>query len=312
MAISVGGAIGAGFNLVARRPMAVFAWGLLVNVGVFVLVALMIGVVGMSMFGAFAHYTPGSPPSEAEAMQMLNAIWPIFLVLMVGSLFINAVVQAAVIRSVLRPEDRGFASIRIGVEEGVMVLLYLVYFLFFILAYIAFFIVVIACGILSKAVGGFLGGTLAFLITTASVFGLFWIGTRFALAGPMSFADRRVRFFAAWELTRGEGWRLYGLAWLIFLIALGMFIAYYIVSTIISLVVLGAGAVSLGALAGAPGSAQNPAALMAMWPVLLIWFLFTLALGSAFTGLISAVAQAPWAEAYRQLKGSPDVAATFS
>jgi hypothetical protein len=74
-----------------------------------------------------------------------------------------------------------------------------------------------------------------------------------------------------------------------------------------------AGVASMAAAAGGPqGLAQNPAALVAMWPMLVLMFLIYMVFASAFIGGSQAIVMAPWAEAYRQLRGSPDVAATFS
>jgi hypothetical protein len=102
---------------------------------------------------------------------------------------------------------------------------------------------------------------------------------------------------------------MFGLAWLMGLIAVGMVIAYYILSLILSVVLIGVGAASAGAMAN---GAQNPGALAAMWPMLALFFVVYLVFASAFIGAFQAVLQAPWAEAYRQLRGSPDVSATFS
>jgi hypothetical protein len=314
VAISVGGAVGAGFGLIGRRPWAVLGWGVFAYLAFFLLSIVAIVVFGLSMFAAVPTLmTPGATPSPQDVVRLMGAIWPMFLIFTIGQLVIGAILQGAVYRSVLRPDDRAFFSIRIGVEEVVLFLLYLVFVVFMIVAYIAFVVAVIAAGFAGHAIGGIGGGLVTFLLVLASFMALLWVATRFALAGPMSFAERRVRFFGAWALSRGEGWRLFGLAWLIGLILFGLAILFYIVLLIVVLIVGVAGFASAAASAGgAQGLAQNPAALMAMWPMLALMFVIYLVFASAFIGGTQAIFLAPWAEAYRQLRGSPDVAATFS
>jgi len=38
----------------------------------------------------------------------------------------------------------------------------------------------------------------------------------------------------------------------------------------------------------------------------------TFILGAAFNGVFQAIVQGPWAEVYREMRGSPEVASTFA
>ena len=311
MALSIGTAVGSGFNLIGRRPLAVIGWGFFVSLAALVFVVLLFVGAGA---GTLTQLRPGGDPTaQAQAMARFFAtIWPLFLLFIIGLLFVNAMVQGAVFRSVLQPDVRGFASIRLGAEEVQLFLLFLVFFVFAIVCEVASIVVIGIFSLVGRAIGGGGGVAITVLLCVAYLFALSWFVVRFSLAAPMTFSEKRVRFFGSWEATRGEGWRLYGMAWLLALIMLGCVIAYYILSLIVGLVFVGMGMAAVGGLAGGfQNLAQNPGAIGGAWPILLIYGLVSIVFGAAFTGGTQAILQAPFADAYRQLKG-PDAAATFS
>jgi hypothetical protein len=41
---------------------------------------------------------------------------------------------------------------------------------------------------------------------------LIWLALRLSMAAPMTFADNQFRLFESWTLTKGQGWRLLGVA----------------------------------------------------------------------------------------------------
>jgi hypothetical protein len=70
--ISVGSAIGAGFELIGKRPLTVLTWGL-VRVG---LVAVILALYAPTLIGVFAEIAAksqtGLKPSEADMQQMMS------------------------------------------------------------------------------------------------------------------------------------------------------------------------------------------------------------------------------------------------
>jgi hypothetical protein len=312
MAMSVGEAVGSGFTLVARRPWAVIGWGFFIYLAMVVLVIVVFAVGGAA---TFAQLRPGTDPTaEAQAVGHLFAtLWPMFLLFVLALLFVSAIVQAAVYRSVLEPDNRAYGSLRVGNQEAALFLLFLVFFLVAIACEVASLIVFVVLGLIGRAAGGgFAGGALVALLAIAWLLFLSYVLVRFSLAGPMTFVERRVRFFGSWEASRGEGMRLWGLFWVIVLVAFGCVIAYYILSLILGLVFVGMGMAAVGATGGLANLASNPGAFGASAPVFILYFLISIILGALFTGGMQAVLQAPFADAYRQLKGPPDVARTFS
>ena len=116
---SIGTSIGDGFGLVTGRPLSVFVWGLLLLapvIGCFALVLPMMGQVLASMPAAEA----ASTADEAFTEQMFAATMQFQLASMlinVCQLVLAAIVYTAVFRAVLRPAERGFFSLRLGMDE---------------------------------------------------------------------------------------------------------------------------------------------------------------------------------------------------
>jgi hypothetical protein len=312
MAISVGSAVGAGFQLIGRRPLAVVGWGFFSYFAILLLFALGMAIVGLPVLAKFSALNGQTPdPTQAREMMLgiLVAMWPALAIALVGALFVSAMVQGAVIRSILEPTERRFASLRFGRAEGALLLLGLVYVLVFILAAVVSVLAIAAFVAIGHAIHGIAGGLVAFIACLAYAVGFMWLALRFALAAPLTYTAGAVRFFSSWSLTRGEGWRLFGLAWLMVAVWIGVTLAYSIVSGIVNLVFAGA---AMASVLGASGGAPNPALLASHWPILLLGYLPSLLMGAAFNGVMQAIAQGPWVDVYRQLKGSPDVAATFA
>ncbi len=311
MAISIGSAVGAGFNLIGRRPLSVIAWGFFLYLSIAVLLAIGALILGGGVLGRVLQSSATADPSLAgqAALGWLASFWPALLVVIAGALVSGAMVQGAVYRSILTPDAKTFFSLRFGAQERALVLLDVTVLLALILAYLVA-AAIVAGGVYGLTrIHGWVGVLLAVIFVICSVLAFMWVALRFALAAPMTFAEGRVRFFGSWALTRGHGWSLFGLAWLMLLVLLGVGIGYAIVSNIVSALFAVGVFASIAANAAAAHdphffSDHGAALLAALTPS----FIF----GAVFQGLVQAIAHGPWIEAYRQLTGAPDVAQTFS
>src|SRR5580658_3700597 len=288
MAISVGTAVGAGFGLIGRRPLSVIAWGFFNYLATMVLIIVAFAVVGVPLLLRIVALRGEVQTDPTEAA---------LIVVMVGGLFINAVSMGAIFRSVLMPEDRGFASLRLSGREGALVLLQLLYIPIFIAVYIASLILIGALAFAGHQIGGAIGGLLIFIGCLAYLGGLIWLAVRFSMAAPMTFANSSVRFFSSWTVTKGEGGRLFGMALLLVLIVIGVFVAYVIISSVIGGAFMAGAMSSIMHDAGQGGGVPDPSALIARLPVLFLSFIPTLIMGAAFQGGMLASVQGPWAEA---------------
>jgi hypothetical protein len=311
VAISIGSAVGAGFSLIGRRPVSVISWGFFLYFSILILFAIGFLIVGIPVIGKLSELGQNPDPSQVSqvVLQFLIMIWPALLFVVIGGWVLGAMVQGAVYRSILTPDDRGFASLRLGRREFALMLLSLVLIPIVLIVYLVSAIIVGLVAFLASRIQGAGGPIIIVLFCILYALVLMWFALKFALAAPMTFAEGRVRFFGSWSLTKGQGWTLFGLAWLMVLVLFGVSIGYSIISGIIGAIFTG-GAIT--AVMSAPGASQDPSVFMSHLPVLFLAYIPSLLMGAAFQGIIQAISLGPWMDVYRQLKGSPDVAQTFT
>jgi hypothetical protein len=311
---SIGEAYGAGFGLIARRPLSVIVWGLVVSFLRMAPVVLMIWLAGpgiMEAWGSFAaNMAAGGDPQDASdklrtAMSSLDAYSA--LQWLFGFVAIG-LIHAAIFRAMIRPEDGGLFGLKLGMDE---VWQALIYFVASILICIFAVLVVLATAavggivyLLGEAVGSPLGGWIKALGLTAvgvsCIVAIIWIALRFSLAGPATFASRSFQFFESWSLTKGQSWSLLGLA---LLLGLTMFAVELVLGGIFV-----AAFISLGAL-----DSLSPEAFEAFfsqpfetWIAQLApWLVAGGLIGAVLSGAFYAFLLAPFASVYRQLTGAP-------
>jgi hypothetical protein len=298
---SIGDAVGAGFGLIAKRPLSVLAWMV-----VYLVLATAPSLAHLStiqpalsamMRSMFENAGSGHPwdPGEMRAFTaQMWGDWYMWLA-MIGGLLAWAIVSAAIYRSVLEPENKGFASLRFGAQELWLIAVLLVAIILFFLLYLVLVLFcAIAIGVVAAAVhGGALAWLFGFLIFLAAVAVLLWIWVRLSLAGPLTFADRRFRLFESWSLTKGHAWKLFGLAILMILVWIGLQIAIAIVLGGLRFATMGGGnmfdpaANMRDAFAGM--TLRNPAFVV-------LTVLSTIAKTGVFVVML-----APWAVVFREL-----------
>jgi hypothetical protein len=286
-----------GFRLTRERPKVVLVWAVVSFLVTLVTLPLLISSgLGKAMMLA----EQGSDPSATMGALLQGG--PAYVALLVGGLIVQSVFVAAVYRAVLRPEDNRFAYLRLGMDELRQVALF---FVLLAILMLAVFLIVLIGGVVSAMATGLLnaaggGQGLVYLVTMAIslwVMGLvIFVIVRLSLALPMTFAQRRVRVFAAWRLTHGAFWRLTGA----YLLAMVMFIVVWLLALII-----------FSALAAAVGAMQglDLAAAMGRFNAdtssLQAYFTLPTLIYALFSALISAiyyaVMVAPSAVAYQTL-----------
>jgi hypothetical protein len=307
--ISVGAAVGAGFGLIARRPLAVLAWGLpptLFQVIVFSL----IGPIYLSMISQMIASGGAAGTSSVMAMQpQLMQVQGLVQLLNLAQLFVSAVVYCAVFRAVLHPEKSAFGYFRVGAAELFLALLI---FGAIIVWVIALIVVMIPVGILIAVVAVASHGAgaglaiLIPLIILALMIGIAFIALRFSFVGPMMVEDGKFHLFESWTLTRGRMGSL-------LLLALSLFGVFILLEIVIVAVLFGVGAAAIGAVGGVSELSalfrQSPRALLArIWPVLAVYAVLMVPV----TGCALAIAGAPFARAYKDVALDPaDASSAF-
>jgi membrane-anchored glycerophosphoryl diester phosphodiesterase (GDPDase) len=145
--------------------------------------------------------------------------------------------------------------------------------------------------------GGFLA---VFLALGVMVF----IGVRFSLALPATFAERRIRIRESWRLTKGRFWPLLGC----YLLAVILALVIYLLAMMIYLAIA---AVVGGGIEGATSVFRpNYSSFGELYSAAMIVYVLVTAVVSAVT---TAITTAPAAAAYRDIAGyGQDAAEVFS
>lgn len=303
--ISIGESIGEGFRLIGKRPVSVLVWGLARTA----LVAGMVSLLApfyLTLFNQVAAQAAGGPPKPPDLGPMMALQSASTLLSFVGT-FVGAVLYCAVARSVLFPEKRAYAYMRVGAPELFLFLLIFGASIALVFGMIIAMLPIFLIAGIALAAHAPIVGVAAGVFGGMAVFALvLWVVCRFSLLGPMMVQDGKFHFGDAWALTRGHGGTL-------FLIGLLLFVILIIIESVIGVVVLALGFGFVGQAAGGLGDLQTffkrpPAELLAsLEPALIVIGVLSIPVN----GAIYAIVAAPWARAYRDL-AQPDLAATFA
>lgn len=307
---SIGEAYGAGLGLIARRPLSVLVWGLVVSVLRLLPVVLMISIAGPGIVEAWGEFVAnaasGGDPQDGmrkfeQAMQGLNAFQA--LEWLAGILAVG-LMHAAIFRAMIRPADGGLFGLKLGMDEVWQALVYFCAVILIVIFSILILLVGAALGgivyLLGEAVGSPLGGWITafgmIAVALSCVIGIIWICLRFSLAGPATFAEGSFQFFESWTLTKGQSWPLLGLA---LLLGLTLFIVEMIIGGIFLVAFVSAGALESFSPESIEAFFSQP---FETWiGQLAPWLIGSTLVGALLSGAFYAFMLAPFASVYSQL-----------
>lgn len=281
-----------GFRVMRRNPLAVGLWALVYLV--------FFGLIFALFGGSIAQITAMSADLEAggqPTLQDFEALGLGYWVMVFGvgplSLVLSAVLSAAVVRAVLTPEHKGLGYMRLGADEARVVAVSVVVTTVICLAAVAAFGAVGVLAGFTAQSGINILWLLVMLLGLAALAFVVWLSLRLSLAVPITVAERRIAIFDSFAMTKGRSLPLLGMA----IIAFIMIMLLNVLSTIIALPLTFAfgGLDSLAALDGEP----TLAVLQSAGPAIAVWVL----LNAVFSALQMVVLSAPFAAAYRDLKG---------
>jgi hypothetical protein len=282
----------AGFGLIGKRPGAFAVWCLVYVIGIVVIAIGAVATILPAILGAGAEASSLSQTSDPQAaLAALARIWPSFILafLVIGllALMLAAILSCGVYRAMLRPKETGFGSIRIGADEFRMLGLYLIFTLIAIVLAIPFAIVFGIFAVILRA-AGWTGIAMIYVL----FLGLYvLIASRFGLAGPQTFYEKRITLTGSLELTGKAVGSMFLMAFLVVLITVGV----AIVDLGLQFVLRG------GSLTPSPDIGR---AFLMMPVLLLITIVF---------GVLQMVLQtAPFAAAYKALSPRSDQADAFN
>ena len=183
--------------------------------------------------------------------------------------------------------------LRIGGDEGRVLVTTLVVGLVMFLVMIAVYLVLIGLGVAAYTTHQ---GWLWLVLAVCALAGLalmIWLSVRLSLASPIAVAEKRIAPFASFALTKGRFWPLLGMALLAGVMSILVSLLASIVAMPVNLTI--GGLERLSAFEG-----QDILTIVAKgWPILLSWGLVQ-SIGSA---LQAAVLYAPFSAAYQGIKG---------
>ncbi|MDB5432749.1 MAG: hypothetical protein JWP35_3865 [Caulobacter sp.] len=280
MGLKLSDTVFAGFNVIRREPLTVVAWGVAYFV---LLIVSMVGTVMMAGGAAMMKPTVGNDPQAA--LGMMGNMFGVILLMIPVFLIVASIFNCAVYRSILRPEDTGFARLRLGADELRQALVLFTSGLLFLVGYIVCAIVGFVLMMVSRDFGA--------LVMVLVILG-YWVGfyTYFSFAGPMTFAKKKFLLFAGGDLVGPKFWPLLG--------------CYALLGVIVFLLYLVVFAVQMGIVGASMANFQQAA--MRASP-LTGGFTTASILSMVISGLVGAfmipILIAPAAVAYRDISG-PD------
>lgn len=212
---SVGSILGGAFRLFRERPAAILIWAAVYFAAAIVMAMLM----SWFLTGTVSIVTNPAALMPQRPGAMPPGFWQVMLFIYPFTLVLFAVQINAVFRAVLRPEDSGFASLRLGMDElrtiGLAVIVVIVGFIAMFIVQLLLMLAVTFIGMVSG--GGAAGAALASILMIACFCGWIWLWVRLSLLFPLTFHRRKISVDAAWDLARGRFWTLFGAYFIVLL-----------------------------------------------------------------------------------------------
>jgi len=295
---SIGQALAAPFHLVRRQPLAVLVWGLLILLPSVASIA-----VSFAMMGDIAMLGPDAAPEAVlpRMMQFQAASMLLSLLQIAASL----VIATAVIRATLNIGRReAFFFLRLGMDELRYVVVAIATFGGVYIAMIVLMLVGGTGGLALWAIGEPWNWIAAVIIGLACVATLMLAILRVSLIAPATILYRDFAFKQGWVLAKGQVLKLLGLAVLIGLIGIAIWL--------VIVVVVGGGLSFAGLIdwAGLGEAFQNETWTPALvdWPAVLPWAVASTLPLAFLCGFWAVLGSAPFASATRQLAdGAPRI-----
>ena len=242
-----------------------------------------------SLMAAMESLQGAQEPSPEQMAAIWRSYVPLFALVIPVSLLFGAVMNAAVVRSVVRPEQSAFGYLRLGMDElrtlAVTIVLAVLYGVFIMVA-------AIAMGVLAGLTANADIPALWILVVLAGLGLVVWLAVRFSLAVPITVAEGRIAIFDSFAMTRKHVWPLIGMAIIAWIMSMVVGLLGGLVALPVTML-LGGG----GDLATMDGQTTLQI-LQAAWPMVAGW----IAVQSVLSALQLAVVYAPYSAAYRDLK----------
>jgi hypothetical protein len=281
-----------GFRLTRRAPKALLVWALAYAVffTLFFLVAAPHLVTVMSLVTALEG---NANPSIEEIQPLMQAYGAMFAWGMPLAILFGAVLNTAIARSVIRPEEKQFGYLRVGKAELRVLAVNLIVAVITGLAAMLVFAVVSVIAAIAITVPAL--WLVVVLLSLAGLALIIWLTVRLSLAVPITFAEGRIAVKESFAMTRGVFWPMLGMAIIAWIMALLVALLGSAVAAPLSLLVGG-----MDRLAGLE-NAGVPQMLRVAGPALVV----SLVVNAVLSAAQITIMYAPFSAAYLHLKGAP-------
>jgi len=295
-----------GFRLTRERPLSVLAWAVLRFVYSLASVLVLFGVGGSSLHDLMALQADGKTPPPTAVLSLLGQLAPAALGVLALALVFHAVFYTAMLRAILRPGDRAFASIRLSIDElrqfALAVVLFVMFMVYgFIAEVIAIVLITLTKGLDGSAL------PVDILIVLAVVAALAYPAVRLSVAPAMTFADGRISIFRTLPVTRGRFWPMLGAYVLAIVLAL---VVVILLGVIFALAIGAVGLAQGGVAAATQMFGMMQASDMTLASVLSPIRLVNLGFNAVLSTLGYLILLAPAAAIFRELTGRVGAPAT--
>jgi len=272
-----------GLRTMRRKPLPVLAWA------TFSLVMLpILGLAAKILLGEEGRAALAGRAGSADPREILDLVTHlggVMVLLIALALFLGSVLQAAIIRSVIEPNNSRFAYLRLGKEELQLLVVSLITWAAALgVTVIPSGAVVLGTSLLSGAAAGWFGTIGALLVIGLSL----WVAVRLSLLGPHAFSHHHIDIREAWVQTHGQFLRL-----------LGMYVMAIVLAALVSLI----GTTISSIIGNVVGGGVDPQAgdVVASHPRLILVLLANLLLAPIFLTLQTVILVAAPARAFAHL-----------
>ncbi|MBB4799529.1 MFS family permease [Brevundimonas bullata] len=284
-----------GFRLTRRAPVAVLSWAAAYAVFIAILF-LLVGPHFVTVLSVITEMQAQgqTEPSPEDVERLMQAYGVIIGWAMPLGLLFSALISTAIVRSVIRPDERKFGYLRVGKDELRVLGASLI------VSLIMFGVTLAGFMIVTVAMAGAMALPALWLVVVLLSLGvialLAWLSVRLSLVVPSTFAEGRIVLKSAFAMTgKKVFWPLLGMAIIAGVMAMLVGLLGSAVAAPLSLMV--GGNERLIAMEGA----SVPSLLSALGPMLAVSLVVQAVLSAAQV----AIMYAPFSAAYLQLKGAP-------
>ena len=299
MAFSGSDAAFEGFRLVRRKPMALVAWALLyAALSLASLFAMAAAIGPLTEWGERMEALESGTPTQEQVLAAFQGLGEVMLSLawiLPVSLAVSAMLMAAVARAVLNPRAGGFGYLRLGMDELRVFVVTLVLGILMFCAWIAIWIVLAILLGIAAASGANWMWLVVVVAGLAGVAALIWLAVRLSLAVPITVAENRFAFFDSFALTRGTFWSLLGMAVIAFVMVLVICLLAWAITLPLTMM--------SGLESWTFGANSDPEVIAAALDMTNPWVIVSALVEAVIYALTVGVIYAPFAAAYRDIKG---------